>query len=111
MNTVSRSYLLSIPEKRNQQLIDQVINTYLGQIEATAAVGETSFIMPLLSGIGGSVVMRSNGPLSFPPGISIGYLVAQFKNRFTDCQVTYVEEWVEGDPTSYLKKGILVDWS
>ena len=37
---------------------------------------------------------------------------AAFQRLFPDCDITYVEDWIETSPgTKELKKGVRVDWS
>ena len=106
VQTYSRDYLQSIPEKRKQEQIDGIVNGFMNNIYTAAAVGTTSYRY-VKSDTG---IMASSYPP--PPVLTNEELIAGFEKRFPDCKVFYEEAWVETGPnTQKMKKGIVIDWS
>ena len=104
--TYSRSFLQAAPEREKQRHIEMIIQGFLHNLQATAITGKTRYICTHTHS---PVSALSNPP---PPTITNDDLVAAFKLKFPDCDVSYEETWLEVNPTNrVLKKGIVIDWS
>ena len=106
LQTYSREYLQSIPEKRKQEQIDDIVQSFINELRTAAAVGGTSYRYVRPS--------RDSCAMSYPPPpvLNNDDLIAGFQERFPGCKVFYEEVWVATGPnTQNLKKGIVIDWS
>jgi hypothetical protein len=105
--TFSRSFLQSIPEQRKKQHIDRFILSFITQLENTAAVGKTSFLINPDSITNSSISQHPPAPV-----ITNDDLISALQLKFPDCGISYQEIWIDTHPnTRILKKGILIDWS
>jgi len=101
--TFSRSFLQAAPEREKQRIIEQrrqytdsIINGFVNDLQKIAIEGKTRYVY-------------TQNP---PPTFTHEDLVAAFKLKFPDCDVSYEETWLEVNPTNrVLKKGIVIDWS
>jgi len=102
--TISRESLKRLPEEQRRGQIDNIVNQISGPIQAIAMSGKTSYMYN-----------PSTPPFNQPCGmtpITNEELIAGFKRKFPDCDISYQESWVEVNPNNkVLKKGILIDWS
>ena len=120
----SRAYLQYLPEERKQSHIKNIIQHILRVLLPNAAAGNSSYFYDMSA---------PPHPTSSPsPIITNEEYVAGFKSVFTDCTVTYAEEWVEvpanhqfiyskhhakqmaeasSSTIKVLQKGITIDWS
>jgi hypothetical protein len=110
---LSRSYLLGLPDRRKRQEINAIFDTFLYSLERAASNGETSYFFNMTN-------MKQIAPMTSPypfdskksHTIPIDEIVFEFKIKFPDCYVKYIEKWVESTAnTRVLKRGILIDWS
>ena len=101
--TFSRSFLQAAPEREKQRIIEQrrqytnsIVNGFVHDLQKIAIEGKTRYVY-------------TQNP---PPTFTHEDLVAAFKLKFPDCDVSYEETWLEVNPTNrVLKKGIVIDWS
>jgi hypothetical protein len=116
----SRAYLQYLPEKKKQETLQSIIHHILPSVLREASASKTTYFYNM----------------TFPahptePVISIVEYIAAFKGVFTDCDVSYTEEWVDRaeyfsvgesmklpnganshpDAARILQKGITIDWS
>jgi hypothetical protein len=99
----TREYLQSIPQRRKQEQIDKIIQGFINDIHAAAAVGLTSYryVRPV-----------SNDILSSYPELTDPELIAGFFARFPGCKVYYEDVWLDSvRDIKILKKSIVIDWS
>ena len=83
----SRAYLQYLPEERKQAHIKNIIQHILRVLLPNAAAGNSSYFYDMSA---------PPHPTSSPaPIITNEEYVAGFKSVFTDCTVSYAEEWVE----------------
>ena len=96
--TYSRSYRLSIPDKRKQELIDSIIAKFIIDIEKYAAQGYTSY------------TYDPSNQLHYAnhlfPYISNEDFVSAFTTRFPKCVITDLSK-----KKRCSEKGIMIDWS
>lgn len=101
----SREYLQGLPEQRKQQIIRNVIPSFIQQVQQAAATGITFSIFDP------SAVEHMHLRASPLPITTEDYIIV-FQSIFPGCVIEYRETWVETSATSrVLKKGIVVDWS
>lgn len=104
--TFSRDYLQSIPEKRKQELIKSIVDSFKIQLFNAAAEGKKSYLY---------VKPSPNGYAASwppPPVLTDAEIIAGFFLIFPGCNIYYEETWVEATKdTKTLKKGIVIDWS
>lgn len=108
--TFSRSFLQAAPEREKQRRIEWILNSsgFVQNLENAAIQGQTQYMYT--HNPGSVAVVRASGPLL--PEITNGDMIAAFRRKFPDCDVSYQETWVEVDATNkVLKKGIVIDWS
>jgi hypothetical protein len=106
LQVFSREYLQSIPEKRKQEQIDNIIQGFKVDILNAAAMGGTSY--RYVKSERGRVHSRHPPP----PQLTNEELIAGFQERFPGCKVFYEESWVASSATTQtLVKGIVIDWS
>jgi hypothetical protein len=116
----SRAYLQYLPEKKKQETLQNIIQHILPSLLREASAGKTSYFYNMTF---------SAHPTD--PVISIIEYIAAFKGIFTECDVSYTEEWVDRgdyfsdgermklkkgtnshpDAMRILQKGITIDWS
>ncbi len=103
----SREYLQGIPEQRKQAVIDQITQSFRGELLNAAALGKTSYMYIRTTKNNG--IMNTYPPM---PEITDAELIAGLFTRFPGCKINYEESWTEVSPTNrILKKGIVIDWS
>jgi hypothetical protein len=117
MQTYSREFLQSLPDKKKQQEIDVMINTFKQFLQQAAENGQTSYFFdmtnmrkvtpdPTLKH------MRANVAIHSQTSMTNEEIVMRFQTAFPDCSVRYGEEWMESNAsTKVLKRGITIDWS
>jgi len=118
MQTYSREFLQSLPDKKKQQEIDMMINTFKQFLQQAAENGQTSYFFdmtnmrkvtpdPTLKHI-----VQTKAALNSQTTMANEEIVTRFQAVFTDCSVRYGEEWVESNAsTKVLKRGITIDWA
>lgn len=110
MQTFSRDYLRTLPEKRRRDAIEQAVQGLYSQVIQAATSGKMFHIID----IGHIEKMRTVRPHCHPPPYipTNDELVEGFKAKFPDCHVEYAEIWEDVRPgVREQKSGILVDWS
>lgn len=101
-NPISRATLQGMPEKTRQLIIHSIVDGTVSLIQHAANTGRTSYTYDPVQDIE-RYKSRS---------ITTDNLVAAFKQKFPDCDVSYEETWVEIRPgNKVIKKGIVIDWS
>lgn len=118
MQTYSREFLQSLPDKKKQQEIDMMINTFKQFLQQAAENGQTSYFFdmtnmrkvtpdPTLKH-----VVQTKAAINSQTTMANEEIVTRFQAVFTDCSVRYGEEWVESNAsTKVLKRGITIDWA
>ena len=105
----SRDYLQSIPEKRKQEHIKSIVDSFKIQLFNAAAEGKTSYLYVRPTDATRGPVARSWPP---PLVLTDAEIIAGFFLIFPGCNIYYEETWVEATKdTKTLKKGIVIDWS
>jgi hypothetical protein len=129
-NTFSREKLQGIPAEIKRSQFEQFVNSFIGDLKATAADGETTYLVNLSPYLQMKLQAQQHRMLQSPhlkvramirqpiepPQMQIGAaateLIPLFKEKFPDCTITYQEIWTDTDAkTRVLKEGILIDWS
>jgi hypothetical protein len=110
---LSRSYLQGLPDRRKKQEMNAIFDTFLYSLERAASAGETSYFFNMTNM---KQIPPMNSPYPFDSKksftIPVDELVIEFKIKFPDCYIKYLEKWVESTVnTRVLKRGILIDWS
>ena len=111
--TISRASLKGLPEQQKMGQIDAIVNAISGKIQIIATSGKTSYMYEL----GINKVAQEEVDITFNQPyrmtlITNDELIAGFKRKFPDCDISYKEAWIEVKPNNkVLKKGILIDWS
>ena len=111
--TISRASLKGLPEQQKMGQIDAIVNNTTGSIQSIAMSGKTSYMYELgINKVAQEEVDTTfNQPYRMTP-ITNDELIAGFKRKFPDCDISYQEAWIEVKPNNkVLKKGILIDWS
>ena len=102
LQTYSRDYLQSIPEKRKKQQVDKIIQGFIDDMHTAAAAGMTSYryVRPATT--------ESQDPMLTDPE-----LIAGFFDRFPGCKIYYEGVWVETEVKARTLKrvSIVIDWS
>ena len=118
MQTYSREFLQSLPDKKKQQEIEVMINTFKQFLHQAAENGQTSYFFdmtnmrkvtpdPTLKH-----VVQTKAALNSQTTMTNEEIVMRFQTAFPDCSVRYGEEWMESNAsTKVLKRGITIDWS
>jgi hypothetical protein len=117
MQTYSREFLQSLPDKKKQQEVDAMIRGFWQSMYVTAENGQTSYFfdMSTMRKItpepASSRVVQAR-PSNSQTTMTNEEIVTRFQAVFTDCNVRYGEEWVDSNAsTRVLKRGITIDWS
>jgi hypothetical protein len=103
----SRAYLRDLPEQYKQQHLNAIIQSFIGELKSEAQLGKTSY----------TYIPKSTNQYNVgsppTPAFTNADLVAAFKLRFPDCNVSYQENWVTVSPWSnkIFQAGIIIDWS
>lgn len=101
-NPISRATLQGMQEANKQRYIDRIIDSVVSGVTGAANTGKTSYIYDHIQDIERYKTQS----------ITTDDLVAAFKRKFPDCDVSYEETWVEIRPgNKVIKKGIVIDWS
>lgn len=114
MSTFPREYLQSLPAQHRQRAIDHVMNQLTPQIITAATSGKAFHVVNINQYIQGppknSCGTQCGG---IPPYyVTKDDLVEEFKKKFPECLVEYVEMWEDTRPgIREQKNGILVNWS
>lgn len=109
--TFNRSYLQAMPEKSKQDMIESVFNhTHRQAILETARIGNTSYLFDTEIHKNRHMVQQNRVE------ITTADFMKFLQEKFSDCKITYEEQWVEtssnmNKKTSVFKKGIMIDWS
>jgi hypothetical protein len=119
MQTYSREYLQSLPDKKNQAEIERLINIFKANLEEAAANGYTSYFFDMTSmryippaDPRFKAAVQTKSSLNYQTSIRNDVIVNGFQIRFTGCSVSYSEDWMSTSAnTKVLKKGITIDWS
>ena len=118
MQTYSREFLQSLPDKRKQAEVDAMIKGFWQTMYLTAENGQTSYFFdmttmrkitpePTLKH-----VVQGRAAINSQTTMTNEEIVMRFQAVFTDCSVRYAEEWIESNAsTRVLKRGIIIDWS
>lgn len=129
--TFSRSYLKALSEIRKNQLLDQVINSFIIDLQNAAASGETSYLFNLnefqekqtariqkqlsINRMSEQLVSNKGQKFRMPSPVSLSNdeLVRAFQKKFPDCKVFYDTYWIDAVTNPYLKNtvAIIIDWS
>jgi hypothetical protein len=120
MQVYSRAFLQSLPEKKKQAEVDDMIKGFWPNMYPTAENGLTSYFFDMTN-------MRYIAPDPFPAlrkaaptksamnlqtTMTNDEILTRFRLVFPECSVTYGEEWIETNAsTKVLKRGITIDWS
>lgn len=95
--TYSASYLQGLQARRKQAYVELLIQNVIGEIEDTAARGNTSYM----------IEQRAITSL-----LTQEELVEELRIRFPGCNVSFKELWVDTRIlTKELKRGYVIDWS
>ena len=99
--TFSRAFLQAAPERTKQAYIEHnIIGNFITELHRVANAGKTQYMY---------TDNLRQPPL---PTITNEDLIAAFRRKFPDCDVSYQETWVDVTATNrVLKKGIVIDWS
>lgn len=130
--TFNRSYLQAMPEKRKHRIIESIFNnTHRQAILETARIGNTSYLFDTeihknsevahlrtssRREIFESAVAEKKAAAVAAAEITTADFMNFLQEKFSDCKITYEEQWVEtssnmNQKTSIFKKGIMIDWS
>jgi len=118
MQTYSREFLQSLPEKMKQAEVDGMIKGFWQSMYLTAENGQTSYFFDMTN-------MRKVTPdptrripvqtmalMNSQTTMTNDEILTRFQLAFPDCSVRYGEEWIESNAsTRVLKRGITIDWS
>ena len=112
----SRSFLQAqaTPEAHKQNYIENsIIRNLITELLPAANAGKTQYVYTHNPAPRLITHVKYGSPLPPPPPtITNEDLIAAFKLKFPDCDVSYEETWLEVNPTNrVLKKGIVIDWS
>ena len=106
--TFSRAHLQTLPETAIQTRMDQFVRLFQSQVLASAQHGFTSYFVDIDMS---QLNQQSCRPSCVRPATEQD-VVAAFQRLFPDCDVVFMEDWIETRPgTKELKKGVRVDWS
>ena len=107
----SREFLQGISDKRKQERIDSIIQSFILDLQNQAACGKT-FYMYNTQLLDNRSRRHIPGGILPDPEIPVDDLLVRFRQKFPDCDVNYEETWVDqSNNTKVLKKGIMIDWS
>lgn len=112
--TFSRAFLQAAPEREKERRIEWILNTsgFVQNLQNAAIEGKTQYIYTHNTGRVRGVVAVAGGSSPVLPEITNGDLIAAFKRKFPDCDISYQETWVDVTATNrVLTKGIVIDWS
>ena len=135
----SRDYLQNLPKQRKQETINQILGSFINDLQIVAGSGKLSYLYEIPASchqVRTPYIPRQsihtharhqNVDTSIPPTwqyqpnypiLNLDEVLEGIKNKFPDCKVSYEETWIEdtsrqnaGQITKTLKKGILIDWS
>ena len=106
--TFSRAKLQGIPAERRRQAIVNHVEWMHQQVIDAAAMGKTSYIHSYAPQLVASA--RCTAPGQYVP--TKDDIIEGLKVKFPDCDVSYVEEWVDvRHGVREQKVGIKIDWS
>ena len=122
MDTYSREFLQSLPEKKKYQEIKVMISTFSQLLLQNAENGQTSYFFDMSnirrispSDINTKQGGKQGGGIYNPiPATTMANeeIAQRFQAAFPDCSVKYDEQWVETNAsTKVFKRGITIDWS
>uniref|UniRef100_A0A6C0AP28 Uncharacterized protein n=1 Tax=viral metagenome TaxID=1070528 RepID=A0A6C0AP28_9ZZZZ len=118
MQTYSREFLQSLPDKKKQQEVDAMIKGFWQSMHVTAENGQTSYFFDMTTmrkvapEPASNRVLQTKSTLNSQTTMTNEEIVTRFQTAFPGCSVQYGEEWVESNAsTRVLKRGITIDWS
>ena len=118
MDTYSREFLQSLPEKKKQLEIKAMISSFSQILLQAAENGQTSYFFDMsnIRRISPSDIGKRHAGGQYNPipatTMTNEEITARFQLAFPDCSVKYDEQWVETNAsTKVFKRGITIDWS
>lgn len=119
MQTYSREFLQSIPEKKKQQEFDAMVQNFWNALYQVAESGQTLYFFDMTNirkvsspDLTQRNVIQTARSINTQTTMTNEEIVTRFQQKFPECLIKYSEEWVESNAsTKILKRGITVDWS
>ena len=115
---LSREYLQSLPDKRKQQEVEAIIQTFWQSLYQAAENGHTSYFFDMTNmrkvtpDLTYKQVLGKAGNQATQTTLTNDEIVKRFQQKFTGCSVKYAEEWIDSNSSrKTLKRGITIDWS
>jgi len=117
METFSRSYLQSMAQEEKMKEVNSMVSVILPDLYTAARNGKTCYFYDMTHMHYVLSPSHTSGRKIVNPRLStytipMDELVVLFHKKFTDCDISYHEDWNQIDTTTRsLRKGILIDWS
>jgi len=119
MDTYSREYLQSLPEKKKREEVDAIIRGFITTLRRGAELGETSYFFDMsnMRKVAHSDPRQKRQTITYDQQsqsttMTNEEIAERFQAAFPGCSVKYDEQWVETNAsTKVFKRGITIEWS